>query len=83
MKSISKIAALLSLAGGLAGAAQAAVQDLPGGPAVRQLNLHSAATRIAAWSTAAVFPSPVGAVRRRCRPWWSASAISSSGTRSS
>jgi cytochrome c oxidase subunit 2 len=48
MKSISKIAALLSLAGGLAGAAQAAVQDLPGGPAVRQLNLHSAATRIAA-----------------------------------
>jgi len=47
MKSISKIAALLSLAGGLAGAAQAAVQDLPGGPAVRQLNLHSAATRIA------------------------------------
>jgi cytochrome c oxidase subunit 2 len=47
MKSISKIAALLSLAGGLAGAAQAAVQDLPGGPAVRQLNLHAAATRIA------------------------------------
>ncbi|HEY0823288.1 MAG TPA: cytochrome c oxidase subunit II [Ramlibacter sp.] len=46
MKSISKIAALLSLAGGLSGAA-AQVQDLPGGPAVRQLNLHSAATRIA------------------------------------
>jgi len=46
MKSISKIAALLSLAGGLAGA-QAQVQDLPGGPAVRQLNLHAAATRIA------------------------------------
>ena len=46
MKSISKIAALLSLAGTL-GAAQAQVQDLPGGPAVRQLNLHAAATRIA------------------------------------
>ena len=41
----SKIAALLSLVG-LAGAA-GAVQDLPGGPAVRQLNLTSAATRIA------------------------------------
>ncbi len=46
MKSISKIAALLSLAGVLAGPAHA-VQDLPGGPAVRQLNLHAAATRIA------------------------------------
>ncbi|HVE52149.1 MAG TPA: cytochrome c oxidase subunit II [Ramlibacter sp.] len=46
MKSISKIAALLSLAGAL-GTAQAQVQDLPGGPAVRQLNLHAAATRIA------------------------------------
>lgn len=46
MKSISKIAALLSLAGALGGA-QAQVQDLPGGPAVRQLNLHAAATRIA------------------------------------
>jgi cytochrome c oxidase subunit 2 len=46
MKSISKIAALLSLAGALAAPALA-VQDLPGGPAVRQLNLHSAATRIA------------------------------------
>ena len=45
MKRHSKIAALLSLAG-LAGAA-GAVQDLPGGPAVRQLNLTSAATRIA------------------------------------
>jgi cytochrome c oxidase subunit II len=43
MKSISKIAALLSLVG----AAHAQVQDLPGGPAVRQLNLHAAATRIA------------------------------------
>lgn len=46
MKSISKIAALLSLSGALAGAAHA-VEDLPGGPAVRQLNLHAAATRIA------------------------------------
>ncbi|MCD6077641.1 MAG: hypothetical protein K0R89_1579, partial [Ramlibacter sp.] len=44
MKSISKIAALLSLAGALAAPALAQVQDLPGGPAVRQLNLHSAAT---------------------------------------
>lgn len=44
MKSNSKIAALLALAGT---AAQAQVQDLPGGPAVRQLNLHAAATRIA------------------------------------
>jgi cytochrome c oxidase subunit 2 len=47
MKSISKIAASLMLAGAFAGAAHA-VQDLPGGPAVRQLNLHTAATRIAA-----------------------------------
>jgi len=46
MKRISKIAALLSLAGGLQGLAHA-VQDLPGGPGVRQLNLHTAATRIA------------------------------------
>jgi cytochrome c oxidase subunit 2 len=46
MKSISKIAALLSLAGAFAGAAHA-VQDLPGRPGVRQLNLHAAATRIA------------------------------------
>lgn len=42
MKSIAKIAAL-ALA---AQAAHAQVQDLPGGPAVRQLNLHAAATRI-------------------------------------
>jgi cytochrome c oxidase subunit 2 len=47
MKSISKIAALLSLTGALAGTARAAVEDLPGGPGVRQLNLHAAATRIA------------------------------------
>ena len=46
MKRISKIAALLSLAGAVAGSAHA-VQDLPGGPGVRQLNLTSAATRIA------------------------------------
>lgn len=43
----SKIAALLTLCTALAGTAGAAVQDLPGGPAVRQLNLHAAATRIA------------------------------------
>lgn len=35
------------LAAGFAGSAHA-VNDLPGGPAVRQLNLHAAATRIAA-----------------------------------
>jgi len=47
MKSISTKAAVALLAAGtLAGAAHA-VQDLPGGPAVRQLNLHAAATRIA------------------------------------
>ncbi|TFZ06436.1 cytochrome c oxidase subunit II [Ramlibacter henchirensis] len=46
MKSLSKMPAVL--AGALAaGAAHAAVNDLPGGPAVRQLNLHAAATRIA------------------------------------
>ena len=45
MKSISKMARLL-LAGGFIPAAHA-VNDLPGGPAVRQLNLHAAATRIA------------------------------------
>ncbi len=47
MNRISKIAAALVAAAGAAGAAHA-VQDLPGGPAVRQLNLHAAATRIAA-----------------------------------
>src|SRR6478609_2510016 len=47
MKSISKIAAALMAAGAFAGAAQA-VQDLPGGPGVRQLNLHAPVTRIAA-----------------------------------
>jgi cytochrome c oxidase subunit 2 len=46
MKRNSKIAALLALAGAMLGSAHA-VQDLPGGPAVRQLNLHAAATRIA------------------------------------
>ena len=46
MKSLSNM--LAGLAGVLAaGTAQAAVNDLPGGPAVRQLNLHAAATRIA------------------------------------
>jgi cytochrome c oxidase subunit 2 len=46
MKRNSKNAALLSLLGTVAGAAHA-VQDLPGGPSVRQLNLHDAVTRIA------------------------------------
>lgn len=53
MKSISqKLASLLLATGAWAGTAaftwaQAAVQDLPGGPAVRQLNLHPAVTQIA------------------------------------
>jgi cytochrome c oxidase subunit II len=49
MKSKSnKLASPLLLALGTIGGAAHAVQDLPGGPAVRQLNLHAAATRIAA-----------------------------------
>jgi cytochrome c oxidase subunit II len=48
MKSISnKLASLMLLAGTFNGAAWA-VGDLPGGPAVRQLNLHPPVTRIAA-----------------------------------
>src|SRR3954462_16028374 len=47
MKRNSKIAALVTLCVALAGTAGGAVQDLPGSPAVRQLNLHAAATRIA------------------------------------
>lgn len=47
MKSMTTIAALAVSAAGMAGGAHAQVQDLPGGPAVRQLNLHAAATRIA------------------------------------
>src|SRR6478609_5135654 len=48
MKSISnKLASLMLLAGTFNGAAWA-TGDLPGGPAVRQLNLHPAVTRIAA-----------------------------------
>jgi cytochrome c oxidase subunit 2 len=47
MKSIHyKLASLLLAAGMFSPAAQA-VNDLPGGPAVRQLNLHAAATRMA------------------------------------
>jgi cytochrome c oxidase subunit II len=46
MKSISTKLAFLLLALGVLPAAHA-VQDLPGGPGVRQLNLHAAATRIA------------------------------------
>ena len=47
MKSISKKLASLLLALGVLSPAAHAVSDLPGGPAVRQLNLHAAATRIA------------------------------------
>jgi cytochrome c oxidase subunit 2 len=47
MKSIStKLASLLLALGAFSPAAHA-INDLPGGPAVRQLNLHAAATRIA------------------------------------
>jgi cytochrome c oxidase subunit II len=47
MKSINnKFAALLPALGAFSPAAHA-VNDLPGGPAVRQLNLHAAASRIA------------------------------------
>ena len=48
MKSLSTIARVLALSAAAAAAGGAhAVNDLPGGPAVRQLNLHPAATRIA------------------------------------
>ncbi|AEG94489.1 cytochrome c oxidase subunit II [Ramlibacter tataouinensis] len=47
MKSITKTLAPLLLAAGAFSGAAHAVQDLPGGPGVRQLNLHAAATRIA------------------------------------
>ncbi|MBA3773712.1 MAG: cytochrome c oxidase subunit II [Ramlibacter sp.] len=47
MKSISNKLASLLLALGAVSPAAHAVSDLPGGPAVRQLNLHAAATRIA------------------------------------
>ncbi|HSV34930.1 MAG TPA: cytochrome c oxidase subunit II [Ramlibacter sp.] len=47
MKSISNKLASLLLALGAFSPAAHAVNDLPGGPAVRQLNLHTAATRIA------------------------------------
>src|SRR3978361_1590288 len=47
MKSnFNKTASMLLALGALSPAARA-VNDLPGGPAVRQLNLHAAATRIA------------------------------------
>jgi len=54
MKNISrKLASLLSRVGIFTGMALAtaahAVNDLPGGPAVRQLNLHPAASKIAEW----------------------------------
>lgn len=48
MKSIcNKLASLLLAAGALVGSAAHAVQDLPGGPAVNQLNLHPPVTKIA------------------------------------
>jgi cytochrome c oxidase subunit 2 len=48
MKSISsKLEAFVAMAGIGVGTAAHAVQDLPGGPAVNQLNLHPAVTRIA------------------------------------
>ena len=48
MKSISNtLARALLLAGAWSASAAYAVNDLPGGPAVRQLNLHPPATRIA------------------------------------
>ncbi len=48
MKSIPrKLASVLWLAGAWIGSAAHAVSDLPGGPAVNQLNLHPPATRIA------------------------------------
>jgi len=48
MKSLSNMARLLPALGAVAAGSAHAVNDLPGGPAVRQLNLHAAATRIAA-----------------------------------
>lgn len=48
MKSISnKLASLLLMAGAWVGTVVHAANDLPGGPAVNQLNLHPPATRIA------------------------------------
>jgi len=48
MKSISnKLASLLLMAGAWVSTAAYAVNDLPGGPAVRQLNLHPPVTKIA------------------------------------
>ncbi len=47
MKSISNKFTALSLALGALSPAAHALNDLPGGPAIRQLNLHTAATRIA------------------------------------
>src|SRR5665647_3173713 len=48
MKSIYDKTALALLALGVFSPLAQATNDLPGGPAVRQLNLHTAATRIAA-----------------------------------
>ncbi|GAC1530953.1 MAG: hypothetical protein NVS2B4_10070 [Ramlibacter sp.] len=47
MKSLSTLARLAALLASATAGAAHAVNDLPGGPAVRQLNLHPAVTRIA------------------------------------
>ena len=47
MKSLSTLARLAAPLAAAAASAAHATNDLPGGPAVRQLNLHAAATRIA------------------------------------
>jgi cytochrome c oxidase subunit 2 len=47
MKSLSTMARALALAAAATAGAAHAVNDLPGGPGVRQLNLQTAATRIA------------------------------------
>ncbi|RYY70146.1 MAG: cytochrome c oxidase subunit II, partial [Comamonadaceae bacterium] len=47
MKSLSTMARALALTAAASAGAAHAVNDLPGGPGVRQLNLQTAATRIA------------------------------------
>ncbi|MFL6691742.1 MAG: cytochrome c oxidase subunit II, partial [Ramlibacter sp.] len=47
MKSLSTLARLAALLAAATAGTAHAVNDLPGGPGVRQLNLHAAATRIA------------------------------------
>ncbi|MBA4329433.1 MAG: cytochrome c oxidase subunit II, partial [Polaromonas sp.] len=47
MKAGSRLAAAAALMGAWVSTAAYAVNDLPGGPAVNQLNLHPAVTKIA------------------------------------